>query len=289
MFYLYIKHIDIPEFELYIEVGDDGWATRQIIVEGDKVEISCLDDCLAQMNLFEHLQEEILDRGRLENEEIFTHDEIMKHTKVLESKGTVFITLYEFESKWSRCLVKRFGGWTECSPDWIGSTLHCEVTRINPKWAIAKFTHGDGFGIIKGEHNLKVGEVVHCEVVNFDYENMWYELVLSEAVFSVEMYMKYGEKPKLVGHLENEFLDILSRNNIKPQEGQMVLWGWADRDFELKEVLITKNKAKIYVERFMLFYGKEIDIFGHGMRGGFVCNVVDEEFRHNERIERFIQ
>ncbi len=175
MRYLYTKHIDLPEVEIYFEIEEDGWATRQIIIEGDKIEISCKNYCLAEGSILEWLQSDILGRLVEENDIKYTWDDIFKYIELLRSFGSVFLTKEDFENKWSIYTEEFYDEWEVFKKTYsVGEVIYCVVEHYYPMGTVVSYDSHNG--IVKSSETIPIGELVKCKITGFDDVNMWVEL-----------------------------------------------------------------------------------------------------------------
>ncbi len=283
MIYFYTKYKELPKIEIYFELDEEGYATRQINIEEDNVKISCLDDCLAEMNCFQHFQEVILDREKSDNEKLFTYDDLINHKDILENNGTVFITKKDFEEQWINYTKPHREQW-EKHKDGLenGFLISGTIKYFYPMGTIIKY--GIFYGVLKGDINANIGDKVFCKVIGSDDVNMWLELAISDVALTVVLYKKYNQPLMIQPNLNDNFNKYLKKSNIELKEGQMFIYGWVEHDFSVKDVLITKNNSKLIIETFTPLYGTVLDYVYRGIRHGIICNEVDEEFAMGEQI-----
>lgn len=137
--------IEFEEEEYWIEVGTDGYALRQIIVDKDKnVHVSCLEDCLA---------EGIIDENELD--------------------GTIkFITQHDFNTNWKKVTQNKRKLWESQKMKYpIGERIQFKVEYLYPQGWVLKAE--DLIGIYGGEFNLSFGQLVTGNVIGYDNINMW--------------------------------------------------------------------------------------------------------------------
>ncbi|PGM57775.1 hypothetical protein [Bacillus sp. AFS053548] len=140
--------IIFEEEEFWIEVGTDGYASRQIVIDNDKnVHVSCWEDCLAEGPIDEN-----------------------------EMDGTLkIITHHEFEEKWYKATLVKREFW-ECQKKKypIGKELRFKVAFNYPIGWLLKVE--DLFGIYMGECDLSYDQWVKGRVVGYDEINMWLKI-----------------------------------------------------------------------------------------------------------------
>jgi alpha-glucuronidase len=143
----YMEHIlvDFEGFKYWIEVDEEGYALRQITVDGEKILVSCRDDCLS---------EGIVD----------TENDCVK------------ITEKDFENVWSDATEKSRQIWnTEKQKYVIGQNVSGVIKYLYPQGAIFDINKLQGCGDIS---HLDFGLVYSGKEINgivsgFDDINMW--------------------------------------------------------------------------------------------------------------------
>ncbi len=136
MKYLYLRYVDLSQFEFFYELDDEGYAVRQIELEDDSesVDISCLDACLSEANILSSLKEEVENRGYtiLKN--------IEKHTELLKSIGVFFIDKESFEKEWEKQTRPWRKAWEYLKNRvHIGDTIKATVMFFYPQGTIVNY------------------------------------------------------------------------------------------------------------------------------------------------------
>ncbi|MBG9795697.1 hypothetical protein ABD76_25835 [Paenibacillus dendritiformis] len=140
--------IEYEQEEYWIEVGTDGYALRQIIVDNDKnVHVSCLEDCLAEGSIDEN-----------------------------ELDGTInLITQHDFEDTWNKATLTKRKVWEgQKMKNPIGKEVRLKVAYKYPQGWVLKSQ--DLIGIYSGEYDLSYGTLVKGRVSGYDEINMWLKI-----------------------------------------------------------------------------------------------------------------
>ncbi len=130
--------------EYWIEIDEENYAIRQIIISEDNTEISCINDCLAEGKVY--LYELAGDISKIDKE--------------------------KFDLKWKECTGQYFDIWNKIKLKYpIGSKFKGEFVRYHPHGAIFK----NGFAHAKKTDNAKykIGDSILGKVNDYDESNMW--------------------------------------------------------------------------------------------------------------------
>ena len=147
MKYLFIE-FDSEQF--WIEVDNDGYALRQIIIDtDDKVHVSCIEDCLAEGTIDEN-----------------------------EFEGEIkFITQHEFDSKWNIVTSEERNLWEIIKKQYpLGRGVECKVKYFYPQGWILNI--GQLQGVCECNFELCPNQLIHGKVSGYDETNML--LLISE-------------------------------------------------------------------------------------------------------------
>lgn len=130
--------------EYWIELDNDSYATRQIILSGNVYHFSCIEDCLAE--------------GVINDKEL--------------SDDIVDISLIEFDKIWNVVLKKYSDAWNKTKEknkigDYIIGNLKCYY----PQGAI--FTSKDFIINYKGTKNIAIHSDLEMRIIGYDETNMW--------------------------------------------------------------------------------------------------------------------
>ncbi|ALC89079.1 hypothetical protein AM500_04180 [Bacillus sp. FJAT-18017] len=134
--------------EYWIEVGSDGFARRQIIVDNDKtIHLSCLEDCLAE--------------GPIDENELDGNIRLITHQ--------------EFEENWNKATLKKRKIWEIQKRNYpIGEEVRLTAAYHYPQGWILKAE--DVMGICSG-CDVGYGQWVKGRVSGYDELNMWLKIV----------------------------------------------------------------------------------------------------------------
>lgn len=149
-----IKYLSI-KFEndaYWIEIGESGYATRQVNMELDnQVRVSCLEDCLTEGMIIE--------------------DEIEGIVTKIEQ--------HEFENIWNKVIERQRIFWENEKKYYaIGQEVRCKVKYCYPQGWVLKI--GELQGICDFEHEIYYNEIVLGKVIGYDEINMW--LIIEETL-----------------------------------------------------------------------------------------------------------
>lgn len=136
------------EFEkekFWIEVDDDGFALRQIIVDADnRVQISCLEDCLAE--------------GKVGDYEL---DCTVKK-----------ISLIDFQAVWDKYTSEHRKKWNTAKEKLgIGKDINGKVLYHYPQGWILQVD--SLLAVYVGDSKLNIGQLVCGKISSYDEKNMW--------------------------------------------------------------------------------------------------------------------
>ena len=137
--------VDFENEHYWLEIGDEGYALRQLIIEADgQYHVSCLEDCLA---------EGIIDENELDGK---VHP----------------ITQHEFEIKWSSATTEKRKLWNVFIKKYpIGKEVECKAKYYYPQGWIMDM--GLLLGIYQGALNLHPDTLLSGRVIGYDEVNMW--------------------------------------------------------------------------------------------------------------------
>lgn len=148
-----MKYI-FTEFEseqFWIEVDNDGYALRQIIIDDNKAQVSCMEDCLA---------EGIIDENELDG-------------------NTILITQHEFDNKWNMVTIEQRNRWNILKKQYsIGNEVECKVKYYYPQGWILNV--GELHGVCECNFELSPNQLIRGKVIGYDETNMW--LIISEVI-----------------------------------------------------------------------------------------------------------
>jgi len=141
-----MEHIffDFEGEQFWIEVGDDGYALRQIIVMADKTLVSCRNDCLAEKT-------------------VDTETDCERITEVA------------FETTWNNSTEKLRRIWdVEKQKYLIGQRIHGVIKYFYPQGAIVDIGNIQGCGDISDNQSIRYsGQRISGTICGFDEKNMW--------------------------------------------------------------------------------------------------------------------
>ncbi|WP_349407779.1 hypothetical protein [Pseudalkalibacillus sp. SCS-8] len=137
--------IDFEKEEFWVEVGTEGYACRQVIVNEDETtHVSCFEDCLAE--------------GAI-------------HIDELDGEFR-FITQHEFEKKWNTATLNKRKLWEVQKEKYpIGKEVRLKVAYHYPQGWILR--EADLIGIYSGKVNLRFNQRIKGTVIGYDESNMW--------------------------------------------------------------------------------------------------------------------
>lgn len=137
--------INFEDEQYWLEIGTDGYALRQIIIDADKqTHVSCIEDCLA---------EGIIREGELDGK-IST------------------ITQYEFESRWNIVTLEKRKSWDILKEQYpIGKVVECKVKYFYPQGCILEI--GELRGICNVKPDVYPNDYIKGKVNGYDETNMW--------------------------------------------------------------------------------------------------------------------
>lgn len=140
----YIKYLADKE-HWYFELDEDGYATKQILIDDKGCHMSCFEDCLA---------EGVVDPSGFDDEG--TSQRISKD---------------EFYDEWNNLLSKHIDAWNATKTKYpIGSICSGKTKAFYPQGQIVE---GDDFiGVCQTESTL-LHEIKNYSVCDYDESNMW--------------------------------------------------------------------------------------------------------------------
>ena len=142
MKYYFVMFEDV---RYWIEVDSNSFAMRQIVVEGEDVEISSFQDCLSEIQIIEE-----------------------------EMEGDVKqITSLEFDAKWETIMVKYSIVWKESKrlhP--VGSKISGQVMYFYPHGTIIEIEEIKGL-YLHDTTNIEIGQRISGVVSGYDEINRW--------------------------------------------------------------------------------------------------------------------
>ena len=144
-------YYDFEGIKSWIEIGDDGYALRQVAVIADKTFVSCRDDYLAEKTI--------------DDNEIDT-----------EIENCERITETDFEEVWSSSTKELRKTWNEEKQKYaIGQNITGAIKYFYPQGTIIDIGSIQGCGEISMDKSIpqRVGQKISGTVTGFDEQNMW--------------------------------------------------------------------------------------------------------------------
>jgi hypothetical protein len=142
MKYIFINYNDE---QYWIEIGNDGYALRQIIIEpNSEIHVSCSEDCLA---------EGIINAGELDGK-----------IQLVEQDA--------FESRWNNATAGKRKNWEDIKMMYpIGKEVECRVKYSYPQGWILEL--GQWLGVCKGSLTFQPEQMIFGHINGYDDVNMW--------------------------------------------------------------------------------------------------------------------
>ena len=136
--------VDFDGFQYWIEVDKDGYALRQVTIEGTETLVSCRDDCLAE--------------GVVDTE-----------------NDCVQISEKDFEQIWSNATEKFRCTWNTKKQSYkVGQSVTGEIKYFYPQGAIVDIGEIQGCGYVKDNKSIQFcGKTISGTISGFDDKNMW--------------------------------------------------------------------------------------------------------------------
>lgn len=128
----------------WLELDDDSYATRQIILSDDLYHFSCIEDCLAE--------------GVINDKEL--------------ADDIVDISLIEFDTIWKEVLKEYNDAWNKTKEKYkIGDSIIGNLKYYYPQGAI--FISKDTIINYKGTKNVAIHSDLEMRIIGYDETNMW--------------------------------------------------------------------------------------------------------------------
>ena len=135
--------------EFWIELDDDGYADRQMIISNTETLISCFTDCLA--------------------EGIVNLDELEGKIKSIDYQT--------FQDRWDKYLKPYRTDWelkkkilTVCTK------IQGRIKYFYPQGAVVELDNGQGICLAGLPENILIGTLIEWVIAGYDEENMWFIL-----------------------------------------------------------------------------------------------------------------